>query len=76
MDFRVSGPGSKWRVPTISTKYLSGGIMTTFSLAGPLPRGGSGVKSSIHMNLYGVYVDHIHLIENSTHFRKKEPPSV
>ena len=31
------------------------------------------LKSSIHMNLYCVYVGHTHLIESSTHFRKKEP---
>ena len=31
------------------------------------------LKSSIHMNLY---VGHTHLIENSTHFRKKELPCV
>ncbi len=43
----------------------------------PVPREGSGVlllKSSIHMNLYCVYVGHTHLIDNSTHFRKKNPP--
>ena len=43
----------------------------------PVPGGGGGsggsLKSSIHMNLYCVYVGHTHLIENCTHF---EPPSV
>ena len=43
------------------------------------PAGDSGgfyrtplLKSSVHVNC--VYVGHTHLIENSTHFRKKEPP--
>ena len=55
--------------------------ITTFLIK----QGGGGVegfyrtpllKSSIHMNLYCVYVGHTHLIENSTHFRKKESPYV
>ena len=36
--------------------------------------GGALLKSSIHMSIYCVYVGHTHLIENSTHFCKKEPP--